>query len=146
MRRLPFFGGFILALFLFLSACAPKAGLERPNGVALAADGSLYVMDFGNYRLVHAAQDGHLLQASGTFGRAADQIYFGWDLAVDSRGNLYFGSTIRDDEGTRHDGVKVFPPAGRFQREIGAADYTRAGEDSARLPYGVEVDSQDRVY
>lgn len=53
---------------------------------------------------------------------------------------------VRDNEGTRHDGVKVFSPQGRFLREIGPSDYPLNFEGDAHLPYGVEVDGQDRVY
>lgn len=150
MRRLPFRGGLILIVLFCLpvitAACSAHTGLERPNGVAVAADSSLYIMDFGHYRIVQASEDGKLIQRTGKFGDAADQIYYGWDIALNSYGNQYIGHTIRDDDGTRHDGVKVFSPQGKFVREIGQADYERNSGVVPNLPYGVEVDSQDRVY
>jgi sugar lactone lactonase YvrE len=148
MRRLPNIFLFLPILLVVFGAagCGGRAGLERPNGVAVAADQSLYIMDFGHYRIVHAGEDGRLLKAAGQFGPKPEQIYFGWDMAIDSRGNLYFGNTIRDDEGTRHDGIKVFSPEGKFLREIGEHDYPRQSDETAYLPYGVEVDSQNRVY
>jgi len=143
MRRLPFL---LLIVAALLSACTARVGLERPNGVAVSPDGSLYIMDFGHYRVVHAAPDGRLLKASGEFGQQPEQIYFGWDMASDSSGNIYFGNTIRDDDGTRHDGVKVFSPEGLFLREIGEQDYPNEYPASPYLPYGIDVDSQGRVY
>jgi DNA-binding beta-propeller fold protein YncE len=147
MRRFLVPGGLILAtLMVLISACAAQVGLERPNGVAVAADHSLYVMDFGHYRIVHADENGKLLKTAGKFGSTAGEIYFGWDLATDTRGSLYFGSTVREDEWTSHDGVKVYTPDGQFVREIGQADYTRGASEQGHLPYGVDVDSQGRVY
>lgn len=150
MHRLPLRGGFILILLLCLlilsAACSTRPGLERPNGVAVTADNRLYVMDFGNYRIVEASEDGRLISAAGKFGQAADQIYYGWDIALDSRGNQYIGHTIRDNDGTLHDGIKVFSPQGKFVREIGEVDYQPGGEVAPHQPYAVEVDGQDRVY
>jgi sugar lactone lactonase YvrE len=150
MHRLPFRVGSILILLfclpVFTSACTMKAGLERPNGVAVAADNSLYIMDFGNYRIVKASETGKLLRTTGTLGEAADRIYYGWDIALDAQGNQYIGHVIRDDDGPRHDGVKVFSAKGMFLREIGQMDYDRASEEQPHLPYGVTVDGQGRVY
>jgi tripartite motif-containing protein 71 len=139
----------ILLTAVVLTACGilrPGKGLERPNGVAVADDGTLYVMDFGNFRILHLRQDGQVLQSFGTFGQGEKQIFYGWDLAIDQRNNLYFGNVVRDNEGTQHDGVKVFSPQGEFIREIGAQDYGSAPTKEANLPYGVEVDQQNRVY
>ena len=136
---------FLILLTLLLAACAPRA-FERPNGVVYASDRSLYVMDFGNYRIVQVSRQGKLLKVLGRFGSQADQIHYGWDLATDSQGNLYFGNVVRDNEGTSHDGVKVFNRRGRFLREIGQQDYSTVSGATPNLPYGVEVDDQDRVY
>jgi len=44
----------LLALIV-LTACAPGAKQPpRPNGIALAPDGSVYVMALGNHRMVHS--------------------------------------------------------------------------------------------
>ena len=127
-----------------VAACAPRQ-LERPNGVAVAADGSVYIMDFGHYRVVHLSPEGRWLGAFGKLGEAAENIYFGWDLAVGPDGNLYLANMNSDDERTSHDGVKVFTPQGRLVREIGAADYSDY-EDIAHKPYGLDIDDMGRVY
>lgn len=136
--------GFII--LSLLAACAARpTGLLHPNGVGVAADGSLYVMDRGNYRVVHLSPDGRLLGAFGKLGRGPQDIYAGWDLALDPAGNIYICNQVRDETDiTTHDGVKVFAPDGRLLRELGGVDYTY--DDTSRRPYGVEVDSQGRVY
>ncbi len=129
-----------------LVACASKPlPLSRPNGVAPAADGSLYIMDFGNYRLVHTSAAGQLLGAFGTLGVAPEQIYYGWDLALDSQGNLYICNQVGHNADTTHDGIKEFTPDGKFVREIGGVDYTPNAE-RIYSPYGLDVDSTGRIY
>ena len=138
--------GLAAGLLAGCGAWQAAKGLERPNGVAVAADGSIYVMDFGNVRIAHLRQDGKLIKSIGKFGTGIDEIYYGWDLAVGPEGNLYFGNVVRTNEGTSHDGVKVFSPKGKFIREVGGTDYTYDNRDETYLPYGVDVDSSGRVY
>lgn len=133
-----------------LAACAPTpVGLLRPNGVAIAEDGSLYVMDLGHQRVVHLSPDGRFLGAFGRLGSGVEDIYYGWDMAIDPAGNIYFGNLVYDGEGANviHDGVKVFSPDGRFLREMGGQDYAYADMDvSYHGTYGIDVDKQGRVY
>ncbi len=136
-------------LFLFLTACTTQpAGLARPNGVAAAPDGSLYVMDRGNYRVVHLSPEGKLLASFGQLGAGPGDIYSAWDIALDSAGNIYICNQVFDPEGAHaiHDGVKVFSPDGLFLRELGGQDYPPNNTTARRTPYGLDIDSQDRVY
>ncbi len=139
--------GIAIALCLFLAACGHgPAGFQRPNGVAVAEDGSLYVMDFGNFRIVRLDPEGKVTGAFGRFGTKEGQIYHGWDLALDAQGNLYFCNIVDDQQLTIHDGALVFSPKGKFLREIGGTDYTDDLETSANIPYGLDVDNQGRIY
>jgi len=136
----------LLLLSLVVTGCtASPRGLKRPNGVAVAEDGTLYVMDRGNYRVVHLDAQGTLLGSFGKFGTRPDQIHSGWDLARDAAGRLYFGHLVYSEESeVVHDGVKVFAADGTFIGEIGARDYAY-GEGTSR-PYGLDVDRAGRVY
>jgi DNA-binding beta-propeller fold protein YncE len=139
----------ILLVLLFVSGCAASpTGLLRPNGVAVAPDGSLYVMDRGHNRVVHLSATGRVLDTFGRLGRGPDDIYSGWDIALDSGGNIYICHHIFDIQGSyrSHDGVKVFTPDGRFWRELGAQDYAYNDDLQANTPYGLAIDRQDRVY
>ncbi|MBN1873605.1 MAG: NHL repeat-containing protein [Anaerolineae bacterium] len=134
-------------LCLLLSSCASAIPLLRPNGVAVAVDGSLYVMDRGNYRVVHFDADGRFLEAFGKFGTAPGDIHTGWDIALDSAGNIYICNSVFSAEGDLiHDGIKVFNPSGMFLREIGEQDYDPAQGVTPHKPYGLDIDAQDRVY
>ncbi len=128
-----------------LSSCGPTMGLLRPNGVAVMPDGTLYIMDRGNYRVVHAAADGRYLGAFGRLGTAPADIFAGWDIAADAAGNLYICDLARDENGALvRDGVKVFSPQGRLLREVGRKEY--GFDDPAHTPYGLDVDAAGRVY
>ena len=135
-------------LILFTGCLAPPTGLLRPNGVAVATDGSLYVMDRGNYRVVHLSADGRFLDSFGRLGPGPNDIYNGWDIALDAAGNIYIcNMVIREDgSGVAHDGVKVFAPQGRLVRELGGQDYTYNESISRNSPYDVDIDAEGRVY
>lgn len=138
--------GWLACLSACLVACAAQpVPFSRPNGAVPTADGSVYVMDFGNYRVVHTSASGQILGAFGSLGQGPDQIFFGWDLAVDPQGNLYLCNQIGRNADTTHDGIKEFTPAGKLIRELGGVDYT---PDSERIysPYGLDIDSQGRLY
>ncbi len=44
------------------------AQFEKPRGIAVAPDGSVYVADSGNHRIEHLSANGELLHSWGTFG------------------------------------------------------------------------------
>ncbi len=139
----------LLLVWLLLIGCAPSpAGLLRPNGIAVAPDGSLYVMDRGHSRVVHMSANGEIIDTIGQLGRDLADIYAGWDVALDSAGNIYICHQVFDIEGSYrvHDGVKVFSPAGRFWREVGAQDYTYGDNITTNTPYGLAIDDQDRIF
>jgi DNA-binding beta-propeller fold protein YncE len=137
----------VLGIVAALSACARPAPLLRPNGVAVAADGSLYVMDRGNYRIVRFSADGQFLGAFGKFGVGPEDIHTGWDMGLDAQGNIYICNfTFSENDDLISDGVKVFTPSGQFLREIGAQDYLPGDNRQPHKPYGLDIDAQDRVY
>jgi len=140
-----------LTLFMatvLLAACATgPTGLLRPNGVVVAPDGSLYVMDRGNYRIVHLSATGQWLGAFGQLGTEPGHIYSGWDIDLDAAGNVYICNQVRAEEGASHfrDGLEVFSSTGQFQHTIGAQTYAYDDED-INAPYGLDIDEQGRVY
>ena len=139
----------LLLVWLLLVGCAPSpAGLLRPNGIVVAPEGSLYVMDRGHSRVVHMSADGAIIGTIGQLGRAPADIYAGWDVALDSAGNIYICHQVFDIEGSYrvHDGVKVFNPAGRFGREVGPQDYAYGDNITTNTPYGLTIDDQNHIF
>jgi len=146
MRFLPSLHPWIsvaLLSVLLLGACTP-AGQQppRPNGLALAPDGSLYVMALANHRVVRLSPEGRRLGAFGRLGDRPADIYEGWGTALDAAGNIYLCHIWRDDEDrVSQESIKVFSPAGRLVREISAP-----GDDGAEGCYSVRVDGAGRIY
>lgn len=140
----------LLLVWLLLVGCAPSpvVGLLRPNGIAVAPDGSFYVMDRGHSRIVYMSASGEIIDSIGQLGRGPADIYAGWDVALDSAGNIYICHQVFDIEGSYrvHDGIKVFRPAGQLWREVGPQDYSYGDNVTTNTPYGVEIDDQDRIF
>ncbi len=141
--------GLIVVCLIGMATCARQPrGLLRPNGVAVAADGTIYVMDRGNYRVAHLAANKRLIDAFGKLGIGPENIYYGWDIALDAAGNIYICNLTYSEEtfDLLYDGIKVFAPNGDLLREIGRREYAYNKDEGNNRPYGLEVDAQGRVY
>jgi DNA-binding beta-propeller fold protein YncE len=137
----------LLGVLLAAGACArPERVLNRPNGVAVAADGTLLVVDKNHYRVVRLDAEGRFLEAFGGLGDSARHLPAPYDIALGPDGAIYVCDRAYSNGGSYkdHDGVKVFSPEGRFLREVGGEDYA-AGEAN-NGPYGLDVDSGGNVW
>jgi DNA-binding beta-propeller fold protein YncE len=135
-------------LVVWLAGCGAgePTGFQKPNGVATAPDGSLYVMDAGNYRVVHVAADGQPLGAFGKLGTGPEEIFQGWDMALAPDGTIVICNQVSGDTGQASDGAKRFGPDGRLVQEIGVQQYTGDEEEVQNMPYGLDVDREGRVF
>jgi DNA-binding beta-propeller fold protein YncE len=113
--------------------------------VTVAADGSLYVMDKGNYRIVHLSSEGKLLRAFGKLGTGEQDIFYGWDIQLGPDDNLYICNLAAQEDIPLFDGIKVFTSRGAFVRDIGRVDYDPDAE-LTNNPYALYIDSQGRIY
>jgi DNA-binding beta-propeller fold protein YncE len=138
----------IVLLAFILAACRGEPGLLRPNSAVQAADGSIYVNDFGNHRVVKLDSDGKVLMSFGRLGERTDQLYRSWDLTLGPDANLYLINFVEDDIRIQHDEVKVFSADGKFLKELARVDYvTEVGEETdAYKPYGLEFDQRGNLY
>ncbi len=69
---------------------------NAPRGLALAPDGSLYVADSLNHRILHLSANGELLGVIGSFGTAEQGLGFfnePWDVAIAPDGSIYVADT-----------------------------------------------------
>ncbi len=133
-----------------LAACRPAAaGLHHPTGVAVGADGSLYVMDHTNLwhsQVVHISADGKAFDTFTPPDPRPEMVYAGWDMAVGPTGDVYYCNLITNDERTLHDGVMGFTQDGKPLPEIGAADYDPHSSTVPAVPYNLDVDSRSWIY
>ena len=121
--------------------------MNAPRDIAVAPDGTLYVADSGNNRIVHLDTEGNLLHAWGTYGASdytngvmAPEGSFNepWGVAVGPDGSVYVADTWNNR-------IQKFTAEGEFVTmwgQFGAAEsnYHFWG------PRGVAVDEKGQVF
>lgn len=124
------------------SGMAP--GLNAPHGMALAADGTLYVADSRNHRILHLDASGAILHTWGAFADLAQGAAPGgtfnepWGLALGPDGSVYVTDTWNHR-------VQKFTPAGDFITMWGY--FGQAEKPEAFWgPRGIAVDAAGNVY
>ncbi|HEX8598113.1 MAG TPA: DUF2298 domain-containing protein [Chloroflexia bacterium] len=129
-----------------------------PGGLAVDADGNIYVADTWNHRIQKFDSDGHLVTAWGSFISLADpaladapdkdsRFYGPRGVAIGPDGNVYV-----TDTGNKR--VLIFTPDGEFVRKIDsgmsptrvAPDYAFNQPGELNEPIGIAVDAQGNVY
>jgi predicted membrane-bound mannosyltransferase/DNA-binding beta-propeller fold protein YncE len=125
----------------------PDMQMNAPRDIAIAPDGTLYVADSGNNRILHLDTDGTLLHTWGEYaasnyetGVMAPEGSFNepWGVAVGPDGSVYVADTWNNR-------IQKFTAEGKFVTmwgEFGAAEsrYHFWG------PRGVAVDDKGRVF
>lgn len=104
---------------------APGDGPDNfrsPDDLVFASDGSIYVADAGNGRIVRLKADGSYVSEWGRKGKADGEFAAAHGIAIDSADRIYVA-----DRGNNR--VQVFSPAGKF-----VAAWTDFGN-----PFGVLV-------
>lgn len=118
--------------------------LNAPRAIAFAPDGSLYVTDSRNNRVLHLNQEGTILKEWGTYADGVS-ILVGdgtfnepWGIAVGPDGSVYVTDTWNHR-------VEKFTADGRFLKAWGTFGQ---GEEPTQFygPRGLAVDSEGRVY
>lgn len=109
-----------------------------PVDGAVAADGTLYVLDAGNFRVQAFAPDGRHLRSFGSVGTGLGQFARPRGIALDPSGNVYVSDA-------NFCNVQVFDPHGSLLIALGTRGKT---DEPGRylLPAGVAVDETRRVY
>ncbi len=133
------------------AASLQTTSLNAPRGLAFAPDGTFYVADSRNHRILHLDAVGSLL---GAWGKASpgcpyptanpppnvplDTFCEPWGLAVGADGSVYVTDTWNDR-------VMKFTAEGKYIASWG--HYGQAETPDAFWgPRGIAVDSQGRVY
>ena len=132
---------------------ATQASLSNPRGIALVADGTLYVADAGHERVRRVTPDGRITTAAGggsgglgDGGRAvAARLDLPLDVALDDLGTLYIA-----DAGQRR--VRAVPADGTIATVAGNGGAGSSGDGGAATaaaigqPHGVGVGADGSVY
>jgi len=116
----------------------------EPRDVAAAPDGSIYITDSKNNRIVHLSPEGDWLQAWGTFADAAlgsapgGTFYEPWGIAVGPDGSVYVADTWNHR-------IQKFSPEGNFVTMWGIFGQAES-PDAFWGPRGLAVDAQGNVF
>lgn len=109
-----------------------------PLQVSTADDGTVYVVDKGNFRIQAFDQEGKHKHSFGTIGRYPGQFFSPKGISTDRDGNIYVVDTAFGN-------VQVFNPAGELLMVIGQRGQS-SKPGNYMLPAGIDVDEQGRVY
>lgn len=123
---------------------AGEKGFNAPRGIATAADGSLFVADSRNHRIVHLNSAGEFINAFGGYGNVMDGAVPGgllnepWGVAVGPDGNVYVADTWNHR-------IQIFTPQGEFLRMWNSFEVNGL-PDGFWGPRGIAVDKSGRVF
>lgn len=125
-----------------VSAIGRRGGGEGefnlPTHIALAPDGTIYVLDSGNFRIQAFDPQGRFLRSWGKVGRDFGDLARPRGLAVDEEGRIYV-----TDAAYRN--FQIFTPKGRLLLSVGGDDlYDKPGHFA--LPAGIATDERGFVY
>jgi sugar lactone lactonase YvrE len=109
-----------------------------PTDVAVAADGSVYVVDAGNFRVQVFDGEGRFLRFFGALGRRGGQFARPKELALDAASNVYIVDAAFGN-------FQIFDMEGRLLLDVGSRG---TADEPAKylLPSGIAVDEDGRVY
>ncbi len=119
-------------------------GLVSPRNLELAPDGTLYVLDTGNHRILHISREGTLLNSWGEFGSLESGSAFPgsfnepWGIGISPEGEIFIADTWNHR-------IQKFSPEGEFLASWGYFGQ-REAPDSFWGPRDVVVDSYGHVY
>lgn len=109
-----------------------------PRDAVVAADGRLFVVDGGNFRIQVFDAQGQFIKTFGAVGRQGGQFSRPKEIAADAQGNLYVVDTAFGN-------FQIFDPEGHLLLDVGVRG-SSDGPARFMLPSGIAVDVDGRVY
>jgi DNA-binding beta-propeller fold protein YncE len=120
--------------------------LNYPRNLVIAKDGSLYLADTGNHRIIHATADGEVIETWGSFadgsniegGAPAGTFYEPWSIAIGLDGSVFVADTWNHR-------IQKFTPNGQFQLMWGVFGQGESAE-AFWGPRDIAIDDKGWVY
>jgi streptogramin lyase len=113
---------------------------NRPSGVAISPDNSIYLTEGAGHRLVKLSSSGSFLGSIGEPGKVgSDNGHFNspQDLTIDSLGKVY----VVDTSNYR---IQIFSSEGAYTGTLGTG--RGSGDFQFYDPHGIAVDSSGKIY
>ncbi|MFL5660428.1 MAG: NHL repeat-containing protein [Ktedonobacteraceae bacterium] len=115
---------------------------QGPGSSAFDAQGNMYVVDMGRYKVLKVSPSGKILTSWGSYGSGQGQFEQPLAMAVDSHDNVYVGDNERDSAR-----VEKFSGTGTF---LGIVLTQVRPQRLSRFtdfnPIGLAIDSSDNLY
>jgi DNA-binding beta-propeller fold protein YncE len=112
--------------------------LNLPRDTTIAADGNLYIVDGGNFRVQVFSQDGEYIRSFGEIGRQGGQFSRPKGIGSDKAGNIYVVDAAFGN-------FQIFNPEGQLLLAVGRRNSVH-GPANFMLPAGLDVDEDGRIY
>ncbi|MGK7344658.1 MAG: 6-bladed beta-propeller [Candidatus Nitrospinota bacterium M3_3B_026] len=125
-------------LYDFGSRGTGPGQFNLPNNAAIGPDGTLYVVDGGNFRVQVLTQEGEFIRAIGQIGRQFGQFSRPKGIGVDKDNNVYVADAAFGN-------FQIFDKEGRLLLFVGSRG-KGGGPAEYFLPAGLAVDEDGRVY
>lgn len=109
-----------------------------PTQVEVAPDGTVYVLDAGNFRVQAFTAEGKFLRSWGRAGRSFGDLARPRGMAIDSDGNIYVSDTMFRN-------VQVFNSQGKLLLPIGG-ELLGNKPGGYGMPADIAVDDRQYVY
>jgi len=113
-------------------------GFNLPLQAATNSEGTLYVVDGGNFRVKKISKDGKFLNSFGSIGRRMGQFSRPKGIATDKNNNIYVVDTAFGN-------VQIFNSNDDLLLFLGERA-TADGPGKYSLPAGVDVDEEGKIY
>lgn len=127
-----------LKLFVIGGRGTGEGQFNVPVQGAVAPDGTLYVLDAGNFRVQAFDRDGKFLRAWGKTGNDIGDFVRPRGIAVDNEGNVYVTDAAFGN-------VQIFSPKGELLLPVGYLG-TEDRPGIFAMPGGVAVDETGHMY
>jgi len=109
-----------------------------PLQAATTEDGTLYVVDGGNFRIQKISKEGKFIGNFGSIGRRSGQFSRPKGIATDKNGNIFVIDTAFGN-------LQIFNAQEQLLLFLGQRA-TSAGPGKYSLPAGVDVDENGKIY
>ena len=112
--------------------------LNLPRDATIGANGNLFVVDGGNFRVQEFTADGKFVRSFGTIGRQSGQFARPKGIGVDQNGNVYVVDTAFGN-------FQIFNADGQLLLAVGSRN-SSPGPAHFMLPAGLAIDEDGRIY